>query len=72
MLVPEESEKIRSFGAGKEEKNFRGECTQVLDQENFFLTQPAPKPPEGRAAGAFALPREARLTQMDSNAELFL
>ncbi|WP_301074460.1 hypothetical protein, partial [uncultured Desulfovibrio sp.] len=49
MLVPEESEKIRSFGAGKEEKNFRGECTQVLDQENFSLTQPAPKPPEGRA-----------------------
>ncbi|WP_308621725.1 hypothetical protein, partial [uncultured Desulfovibrio sp.] len=29
--------------AGKEEKNFRGECTQVLDQENFSLTQPAPK-----------------------------
>ena len=43
MLVPEGSEKIRYFGAGKEEKNFRGECTQVLDQENFFLTQPALK-----------------------------
>ncbi|WP_308621879.1 hypothetical protein, partial [uncultured Desulfovibrio sp.] len=46
--------------------------TQVLDQENFSLTQPAPKPPEGRAAGAFALPREARHTQMDSSARLFL
>ncbi|WP_304407687.1 hypothetical protein, partial [uncultured Desulfovibrio sp.] len=43
MLVPEESEKIRFFGAGKEEKNFRRECTQVLDQENFSLTPPAPK-----------------------------
>ena len=72
MLVPEGSEKIRYFGAGKEEKTFRGECTHVLDQENFCLTQPAPEPSEGRAAGAFALPRNARLTQMDRNAQLFL
>ncbi|WP_304392129.1 hypothetical protein, partial [uncultured Desulfovibrio sp.] len=27
--------------AGKEAENFRRECTQVLDQENFSLTQPA-------------------------------
>ncbi|WP_300949517.1 hypothetical protein, partial [uncultured Desulfovibrio sp.] len=61
--MPEESEKIRCFEAGKEEKIFRRECTHVLDQEKFSLTQPASKPFGGRAAGAFALPREARLTQ---------
>ncbi|WP_300898280.1 hypothetical protein, partial [uncultured Desulfovibrio sp.] len=38
-----ESQTIRYFEAGKEEKIFRREGTHVLDQEKFSLTQPASK-----------------------------